>query len=99
MTTHALPSWAAALVRQVNERAAADAAHEKAIERWAAAKRKPRDRAVLNLPDLIYTAASAVLATPADHPAHAVDYATGLLNETVDFMNANRRAAPEGGAV
>ena len=36
--------------------------------------------------------AAAVLSGPADYPAHLVDYATGLLHETTDFVNAERRA-------
>ena len=60
------------------------------------AKRAPqaatKREAVARFTDVVYAFASAVLAAPHEYSAHAVDYATGLLNEAVDYVKAEQAA-------
>jgi hypothetical protein len=49
--------------------------------------------AVAQFVDIAYAFAASVLSTPADYPAHVVDYATGLLNESLDYVTAEMRGS------
>ena len=55
--------------------------------------------AVARFTDVVHAFASAVLAAPADYTAHAVNYATGLLNEAVDYVKAEQAATQRGSNV
>lgn len=46
--------------------------------------------AVAKMVDIIYAFAAAVLQSPADYPAHMIDYAHGLIAESTDYVNKER---------
>jgi hypothetical protein len=100
MTT-TLPYWAASLVQQVEVHQHAEARHERGLREIATREWQRRDQfahrvtskreAVARFTDVAYAFAATVLACPADYPAHALDFAVGLLNETVDYTRAEMK--------
>jgi hypothetical protein len=48
--------------------------------------------AVTKMVDIISAFAAAILQSPADYPAHMIDYAHGLIAESTDYANKERGA-------
>ncbi|WP_291843093.1 hypothetical protein [Bradyrhizobium sp.] len=100
-----LPPWERTLLRQVRDAQANEGALYRQLcagwDRAAERQSQPvtarrvqatKREAVARFTDIVYAFASAVLAAPHDYTAHAVNYATGLLNEAVDYVKAEQAA-------
>lgn len=46
--------------------------------------------AVSKMVDVITAFAATILQSPADYPAHMINYAHGLINESTDYVNKER---------
>lgn len=99
-TTNEMPG--ALTVRQACEfqaQAAGGELYRTLCAAWDAAARRPqisalpttKREAVAQFVEIAYAFAAAVLSAPADYPAHVVDYATGLLHESLDYVAAETR--------
>lgn len=101
-TINDLPVWERTLLRQVREAQASEGQlYRELTDKFDAARRKPRQLATQWVPqpvtkheaiaqfvDAAYALAAAILQSPADFPAHAVDFAIGLLNEAMTYVRA-----------
>ncbi|MDX2277918.1 MAG: hypothetical protein NW206_20910 [Hyphomonadaceae bacterium] len=63
--------------------------------RRAAQHTPTRRETIAQFVDVAYALAATILQAPADYPAHAVDFAIGLLNEAMTYVQAEMTATQE----
>lgn len=100
-----LPVWERTLLRQVRDAQASEGQlYRQLCDGFEASRRAAKyapqpttkREAVAQFVDIAYACAATVLQTPADYPAHVVNFALGLLYEATDYVNADMRAAQWG---
>ncbi|HMM87986.1 hypothetical protein [Bradyrhizobium sp.] len=93
-----LPYWARDLLRQARQAQANEGAFYRELCAKFNTARRPltpcvQRKAVAQFVDNAYALAASILQTPAEHPAHLVDFAIGLLNEAMTHVKAETREA------